>query len=139
MRRLRAISSAVAFPAALPGVDRPEAQRIEHRDGPRAHGENVAQDSADAGGRALKRLDEARMVVRLDFENGDEAIADVDDACVFARPLHHVRTARRQPLQMHARGFVGAVLAPHHAEDAQFGEVRIAAQNFLDARVFVWG
>ena len=40
---------------------------------------------------------------------------------------------------MDARGFVGAVLAPHHAEDAEFGEVRIAAEDFLDARVFVGG
>ena len=38
--------------------DRAEAQRIHHRYRPRSHGEDVAQDSAYAGGRALKRLDE---------------------------------------------------------------------------------
>ena len=38
--------------------DRAEAQRIHHRDRPRAHGKDVAQNAADAGGRALKRLDE---------------------------------------------------------------------------------
>ena len=42
------------------GVMRAEAQRIEHGDGPRAHGEDVAQNAAHAGGRALKRLDVAR-------------------------------------------------------------------------------
>ena len=100
-------------------ADRPEAQRIHHRDRPRAHGENVAQNSADAGGRALKRLDKRRMIVRLDLERAGPAVADVDDAGVLARPLHHQLAARGQPLQMHARRFVGAVLAPHHAEDAQ--------------------
>ena len=64
-----------------------EAQRIQHRDRPRAHGENVAQDAADAGGRALKRLDEAGMVVRLDLEGDAVAVADIDDAGVFARAL----------------------------------------------------
>ena len=69
--------------------DGPEAQRIEHRDGPRAHGENIAQNAADAGGRALKRLDEAGMIVRFDFEGRDQAIADIDDAGIFSRALHH--------------------------------------------------
>ena len=51
--------------------------------------------------------------MRFDFEDGDEAVADVDDARIFAGPLHHVRAARGQALQVHAAGFVGAVLAPH--------------------------
>jgi len=38
---------------------------------------------------------------------------------------------------MHAARFIGAVLAPHHAEDAKLGEIRVAAQDFLDARVFL--
>ena len=38
------------------GSDRAEAQRIEDGDGAGAHGENVAKDSADAGGGALKGL-----------------------------------------------------------------------------------
>ena len=36
-----------------------EAQRVEHGDRPRADREDVAQDAADAGGRALERLDRA--------------------------------------------------------------------------------
>ncbi len=74
-------------------VKRAEAQRIHHRDGPRAHGEDVAQDAADAGGRALKRLDVTGMVVRFDLERDHPAAADIDDAGVFARPLHHVFAA----------------------------------------------
>jgi hypothetical protein len=43
--------------------DRPEAKRIHHRNRPCAHGENIAQDSADTGGGSLKRFDERRMVM----------------------------------------------------------------------------
>ena len=76
------------------------------------------------------------MVVRFDFESGDQAVANVDDAGVFSRSLDDQLAADRQALQMDLAGFVGAVLAPHHAEDAQLGDVGIAAQNFLHARVF---
>ncbi len=76
-------------------IERAEAYRVHHRDGPRAHGENIAQDAAHAGGRALERLDEARMVVRFDFERDRVAVADVDDAGVLARPLQHQLAARR--------------------------------------------
>jgi hypothetical protein len=40
-----------------------ERQRVHRRDGPRAHGEDVAQDAAHAGRRALMRLDVGRVVV----------------------------------------------------------------------------
>ena len=117
--------------------DGTEAQRIEHGDGPRAHGENVAQDSANAGGRALKGFDEARMIVRLDFEDGAEAVADVHDSGIFAGALHHTLALRGKALQVHAARFIGAVLAPHHAENSELGEIRVAAEDFLDARVFL--
>jgi len=35
--------------------------------------------------------------------------------------------------------FVGAVLAPHHAEDAQLGDVWLAPEDLLYARVFFGG
>src|SRR5258708_756122 len=79
-----------------------EAERIHHRDGTRAHGKDVAQDAADAGGRALERLDEAGMVVRFDFESDDVAAADIDDAGVFAGTLHHQLAARGELLEMDA-------------------------------------
>src|SRR5260370_21515555 len=76
--------------------------------------------------------------MRLDLESAGPAIADVDDPRVFARPLQNAVAARRQTLQMHARGLVGAVLAPHHAEDAQFGERGLAsAQKLLDLVVLL--
>ena len=124
-----AFDDAAVARAVLRIVERAEAQRIHHRDGPRAHGEDVAQDAAHAGGRALERLDEARVVVRFDLEGDHPAVADVDDAGVLARALHHQLAARGQLLQVQARALVGAVLAPHHAEDAELGVARLAAED----------
>jgi hypothetical protein len=77
---------------ARPGMlRRAETQRIEAGDGPRAHREHVAQNAADAGGRALIGLDVARMVVALHLEHDRLAVADVDDAGVLARALDHPR------------------------------------------------
>jgi hypothetical protein len=77
-------------------VERAEAQRIEDGDRPRAHGEDVTQDAAHAGGRAFVRLDRRRVVVRFDLERDGEAVADVDDARVLAGTLQHPRRLRRQ-------------------------------------------
>ena len=60
--------AAVARRRSVRIVERAEAQRVHHGDGPRAHGEDVAQNAADAGGRALERLDETGVVVRFDLE-----------------------------------------------------------------------
>ena len=87
-----------------------EAQRVEHRDRPRADREHVAQDPADAGGGALERLDRARVVVRLDLERDREPAADVDGAGVLARSHQHVRALGGQAAQQLARVLVGAVL-----------------------------
>ena len=114
-----------------------EAQRVQAGDGPRAHREDVAHDAADAGSRPLVRLDEARVVVRLHLEDGGEAVADVDDAGVLAGPLDDARALRRQPPQVHAARLVRAVLAPHHAEDAELGVGGRSAEVPLDARVLV--
>src|SRR5882762_80150 len=79
------------------------------------------------------------MVVRFDFEGGDEAVTNVDDAGVFARALHDELAARGQALQVNFARFIGAVLAPHHTEDAQLGDVRLAAEDLLHAGVFLGG
>src|SRR5580693_3327838 len=77
------------------------------------------------------------MVVRFDFEGARPSFADIDDARVLARPLHNATAASGQPLQMHARRLVGAVLAPHHAENAEFGDGRLAsAEKLFDLLVF---
>jgi hypothetical protein len=51
--------------------------------------------------------------------------------------LHDEFATRGQTLQVDFARFVGAVLAPHDAEDAEFGDVGIAAEDLLDARVLV--
>ena len=118
-------------------VGRAEAQSVEAGDRPRAHGEDVAQDAADAGRRALIGLDEGGMVVALHLEDAGVPVADVDDAGILARPLDHPGRLGRQLAQVQARGFVGAVLVPHRREDAELGEGRRAADQVQDALVFV--
>ena len=126
-----------ARPRAVGAVQRAEAQRVHQRDRPRAHREDVADDAADAGRRALVRLDERRVVVRFDLEDGGEAVADVDGAGVLARPLQHARPGRRQLPQVDPRALVAAVLRPHHREDAELGQGRLAAERRDDAVVLV--
>ena len=110
-------------------VQRAESQRVHYGDRPRSHGKDVTQNSADAGGRALKRLDETGMVVRFDLERDRVPVADVDDAGVLAGTLQNPLAARRKFLQMQARAFVRAMLAPHHAEDAELGIGGFAAEQ----------
>src|ERR1039458_6057157 len=114
-------------------TNRPKPQRVHHRDRPCAHGENVAQNSADASGRALKWLDKRRVIVRLDFERAGPSVANIDDASVFTRPLDDQLAARGQALQVNARRLIGTMLAPHHAENAEFGPRGLAsAEQLLD-------
>ena len=64
--------------------------------------------------------------MRFDFEGACPAIADVDNARILARSLQDKLATRRQPLQVNARRFVRTMLAPHHAENAEFGQGRLA-------------
>ena len=116
-----------------------EAQRVEHRDRPRADREHVAEDPADAGRRALERLDRARVVVRLDLERARQPAADVDRAGVLARAHDDARALRRQRPQQLARVLVAAVLRPHQAEDRELDLVRLAARQLDDAVVLEVG
>ena len=116
-----------------------EAQRVHHRDGPRAHREDIAHDAADTGGRPLIGLDKARVIVAFHLEDGGIAIADVDHPGILPRPLQHVRGLGRQLLQMDAGGFIGAMLRPHHAEDAEFDQARLPVQELFDPAIFGFG
>ena len=118
-------------------IERSEAQRVHERDRPGAHREDVADDAADARRRALVGLDERGMVVRLDLEDRGEAVADVDGAGVLAGPLQDARAGRRKLLQVDPRALVAAVLGPHHREDAELGQGRLALERANDAIVFV--
>src|SRR5580658_5769963 len=78
------------------------------------------------------------MIVRLDLEGARPAVANVDDAGVLARPLQNPLAARGQALQVNPRRLVGAVLTPHHAEDAEFRQRGLAlSKELLDPFVFI--
>ena len=124
-----AAHDALGDPPAAGVVERTEPQRVHQGDRPRAHGEDVPQDAADAGGRALERLDGRRVVVALDADGGGDAVADIDDAGVLARTDEHPGRLGRQPAQVQARRLVGAVLGPHHRVHRQLEVVRCATQD----------
>ena len=114
-----------------------EAQQGEAGDRPRAHRENVAQNAADAGRRALIRLDKRRVVVALHLEDAGVAVADVDHSGVFAGPPDHPWRRGRQFAQMQPRRFIGTMFVPHRRENPEFGETGDAADQREDALVFV--
>ncbi len=63
-----------------------EAQRVHGRNRAGAHGEDVAQNAADAGRRTLIGLNVRRVVVALHLEDDDIAVIDIDDTGVSPGP-----------------------------------------------------
>ena len=113
-----------------------ETQGIHCRDRARAHRENVAQNAADAGCRALKRFDKRRVIVRFDLECDAPIVADVHDARVFARWNNNAFACRGQSFQMIARRFLTAMLRPHYGKNSEFGHGRSASHYFQNFFVF---
>ena len=106
------------------GVIRPsKTQRVHVGNRTRTHGEDVAQDAANASRRALIRLDIRRVVVALHLEDRRLPVTNVDDARIFAGAADYPRRFCRQLFQMDARAFVAAMLRPHHREYAEFDKV----------------
>lgn len=117
-----------------------EPQRVH--DGNRAgtHGEDVADDPADAGGRALVGLDVRGVVVGLHLERDGVTLADVDDTGVLADADEEcvvLGGLLAELLQMDLAALVGAVLGPHHRIHGEFGAGGTAAENLPDAPVLV--
>ena len=116
-------------------------------DGERAgvHGEDIAEDAADAGSGALIGLDVGGVVVGLDFEGAGPAVAHVDDAGVLPGALDDgagtagAFAASGEPLEVDAGALVGAVLGPHDGEDAELGKGRGAAEFGAEAGVLLVG
>ena len=113
-------------PAGVGLVERPETERIHHADGPRPHGQNVADDSADTGGGTLVRLDIAGMVMRLDLEGDRVTLPNVNHAGVLTDASKQLagRSLRRQLgelAQMHLGRLVRAVLRPHDGVHGELG------------------
>ena len=120
-------------------VERAEAQRVHERDRPRAHREDVADDAADAGGRALVGLDRRRVVVALDAHRDREAVADVDDAGALARADEHPGRLGGEPAEVDLRRLVRAVLRPHHRVHRELELGGLAAEQLDDGRELVVG
>ena len=110
-----------------------EAQPVEQRDRPRAHRDDVAQDPADPGRRALERLDRRRVVVALDLEADRLAVAEIEHARVLTGALQHAFPLRGKPFQEEGRVLVAAVLRPEQREDRQLEVVRLAPEQLDDA------
>ena len=78
-----------------------EAERVQAKLRTRAHGENIANDPAHAGGGALERLDRARVIVAFHLERDGPAVADIDHAGVFFAGFHqNIGPGRRKFLQL---------------------------------------
>ena len=114
----------------------PEPQGVEQRDGLGAHGNDVAYDSAHAGGGALKGLHGARVVVALNLEHDRQAVANVNRAGVLARAHHHARTGGGKPLEQRLGVLIRAVLTPHEREHHQLGVGGRAAHQADHALIF---
>ena len=121
-----------------------EAQRVHHRDGTGAHGDDVAHDAADAGGRALVGLHVRGVVVRLDLEGDGVALADVHDARLLADAHQHGLGAGplggglvAELLEVDLAALVRAVLGPHDGVHRQLGAGGAAAEDLPHARVLV--
>ncbi|MGX1156045.1 hypothetical protein RKD39_003623 [Streptomyces albogriseolus] len=121
-------------------VGRAEAQRVHDRDRAGAHRDDVADDAADAGGRALVGLDVRRVVVRLDLEGDRVALADVHDARVLADADEQrvgLGGLLAELAQMDLAALVRAVLGPHHGVHGELGAGRAAAEDLHHPLVLV--
>jgi len=60
-------------------------------------------------------------LVTFDLEYDGFAIPDIDDPGILAWSANHARPGGRKRLEPFCGKIVGAMLAPHHREDAEFG------------------
>ena len=129
-------------PVGVVGVERAEPQLIHHSDRARTHGDDVADDAADSGGRTLVGFDVAGVVVRFDLEGHRPAVPDVDDAGVLADAGEHLADPSllaelAELLEVHLRRLVRAVLGPHDRVHGELARGRAAAEDLADPGVLV--
>jgi hypothetical protein len=90
-------------------------------------------------GRALVGLDRGGVVVALDADRDREPVTHVDDPGALARSDEHPRRLGREPLEVHLRGLVGAVFAPHDGVHRQFEFGGLPPEEIDDAGELVIG
>ena len=128
----------VEQPLGLRVLEVTEAKAVQLGNGTRTHGEDVAVDAADTGGRSLVGLQRTRVVVALNLERATEAIADVHDAGILLPCLdQQMRAILGQGLEPLDGVLVAAMLGPHHRVDAHLGEVGRAAEDLGDLVEFL--
>src|SRR3546814_10997796 len=71
-------------------------QGIQVEYGPGPHCEDVADDTANPGGRALERFDGAGKVVTFHLERHGPAVANVDDPGIFLSSSNQYAITRRR-------------------------------------------
>ncbi len=127
-----AVDHALRDVAAVRILEPAETQRVGEADHLGAHAQHVAHDPADPGRRAFERHHLRGVVVRLVRDHDAVALAlplaEMQDAGIFGRPLHHGRPFGRQLAQEAAAGLVRAMLAPLRVEREQLGVARDAPQ-----------
>ena len=62
-------------------------QGVHESDWTRAHGENIAHDTAYARRSPLVRFNVRRVIMAFHFKDNGVAVIDIDDACVLAWTL----------------------------------------------------
>ena len=67
-----------------------ERQAVHRGNRAGAHGENIAQNAAHAGGSALIRFDVRRVVVAFHLKDHRLPVAYIDNAGIFPRPADHL-------------------------------------------------
>ena len=125
---------AIEDEAAAGVVELTEEQRIHERYGTGSHGEHIAEDSAYACRRPLIWLDSRRVIVALDTHGDSDAVSDVHDAGVLARPHKDVASLGGQAPQMDAGRLIRAMLAPHHRIHGELERHRFPTENIDDER-----
>ena len=81
------IDHALQQPAVGGGVRRAKAQGVEQGDGACAHGQDVANDASNTGGRALQRLYRGGMVVGFHLEHHRQSVSNIDGPSVLGARL----------------------------------------------------
>jgi hypothetical protein len=115
----------------------PETQRVHRSDGPRAHGEHVSQDAANARGSPLRGFDVGGVIVAFHLENHGLSVADIDDPRILAGAANDLRPLCRKGAQPFLGRFVGTMLVPHGRKDAKLGKARLPSDDLKDAVIFV--